>query len=70
MSSNEPNGSSSLPTGAGVLARIAESIDDLRKSERRVADVILDDPTAALDMSIAKLSAAAGVSDPTVMRFC
>ncbi len=69
MSSTEPNGSP-LPTGAGVLSQIADSIDDLRKSERRVADVILDDPTAALNMSIAKLSAAAGVSDPTVMRFC
>lgn len=70
MTSNEITGSTPLPTSAGVLAQIADSIDDLRKSERRVAEAILGDPDAALNMSIAKLSAAAGVSDPTVMRFC
>jgi len=66
----ELTGSTPLPTSTGVLAEIADSMSDLRKSERRVADLILSDPEAALNMSIAKLSAAAGVSDPTVMRFC
>lgn len=42
----------------------------MRKSEKRVAAVILDDPAEALNMSMARLAAAAGVSDPTVMRFC
>lgn len=62
--------STSQPPGAGVLATITERLPDLRQSERKVATVILNDPTAALDMSISRLAAAAGVSDPTVMRFC
>lgn len=70
MNSNELTGSTPLPTSAGVLAQIADSIGDLRKSERRVANVVLGDPEAALNMTMAKLSAAAGVSDPTVIRFC
>jgi RpiR family transcriptional regulator, carbohydrate utilization regulator len=59
-----------LPVSTGVLAFIAARVGDMRKSEQRVAAVILDDPGAALNMSMARLAAAAKVSDPTVMRFC
>ncbi len=42
----------------------------LRKSERKVAGFILQSPAAMLPMRIADLAQAAGVSEPTVIRFC
>jgi RpiR family carbohydrate utilization transcriptional regulator len=42
----------------------------LTKSERRIAAVILDDPRGATRLSIAALAERAGVSEPTVNRFC
>jgi len=44
--------------------------ENLSKSERKVADVVLADPNAVLHQSIANLARAAGVSEPTVNRFC
>ncbi|MEG3113803.1 transcriptional regulator HexR [Salinicola sp. 4072] len=53
-----------------LIARIRSRVDDLNRSERKVADVILQDPNAAIGMSIATLAQAATVSEPTVNRFC
>lgn len=53
-----------------VLAVIQTRLDTLNKSERKVAEAILDDPTAATRYSIAALARAADVSEPTVNRFC
>ncbi|MCE3028329.1 MULTISPECIES: transcriptional regulator HexR [unclassified Salinicola] len=53
-----------------LIARIRTRIDELNRSERKVADVILRDPDAAIGMSIATLAQAATVSEPTVNRFC
>lgn len=53
-----------------VLETIASRRDDLRASERAVADLILHDPVRAIDFTMAGLADAAGVSEPTVMRFC
>lgn len=58
------------PPDDTLLEVIARTRDDLRPSDSRVADVILADPAAALDMTLAALSRAAGVSEPTVLRFC
>ena len=52
-----------------LLEVIARSLPDLRKSDRRVAETILAAPEAALDMTLATLAGAAGVSEPTVIRF-
>lgn len=52
------------------LVRIKESLDELSKAERKVAEVVLADPEAATHISTAALAAKAGVSDPTVNRFC
>ena len=52
------------------LARIKDSLDELSKAERRVAEEVLADPEAATHISTAALAAKAGVSDPTVNRFC
>ena len=46
-----------------LIARIRSRVDDLNRSERKVADVILQDPNAAIGMSIATLAQAATVSE-------
>lgn len=53
-----------------MLERIRTRMNTLRPSERRVADTVLDDPDAAVGLSIATLAHRAGVSEPTVIRFC
>lgn len=56
--------------GENLLEQIVRSMDELRKSDRRVAEVVLDRPVAVVDMTLARLAAEAGVSEPTVVRFC
>ena len=46
------------------------TFDSLNKSEKKVAGAILDDPEAATRSSIAMLAKKAGVSEPSVNRFC
>ena len=53
-----------------MLEKIQSQLENLSKSERKVAEVILDSPTTAMHSSIALLARAAGVSEPTVNRFC
>lgn len=53
-----------------LLEDIQERLDNLNKSERKVAEAILRDPSAATRYSIAALARAADVSEPTVNRFC
>ncbi|HEY4200605.1 MAG TPA: SIS domain-containing protein [Devosiaceae bacterium] len=55
---------------AGVLDDIETLYADLRKSERKVADRVLAGPELVLRQSLASLATAAGVSEPTVIRFC
>jgi RpiR family carbohydrate utilization transcriptional regulator len=44
--------------------------DTLSPAERKVARAVLEDPEAAMQSSTAVLARKAGVSDPTVNRFC
>ena len=53
-----------------MMAVIAARLPALRKSERKVAAVVLADPDTAIAGTVADLARAAGVSDPTVIRFC
>ncbi|WP_286220060.1 MurR/RpiR family transcriptional regulator [Marinobacter apostichopi] len=53
-----------------LLTDIQSRLDSLNKSERKVAEAILRDPSAATRYSIAALARAANVSEPTVNRFC
>jgi RpiR family carbohydrate utilization transcriptional regulator len=53
-----------------LLEDIQLRLDTLNKSERKVAEAILRDPSAATRYSIAALARAADVSEPTVNRFC
>ncbi len=53
-----------------LLESIQTRLEELNKSERKVAEVILRDPKAATRYSIAALARASSVSEPTVNRFC
>lgn len=57
-------------TQAGTRAWIASWQPHLSRAERRVSDVILNDPWAAIHSSISTIARRAGVSDPMVLRFC
>lgn len=52
-----------------LLSQIRDTASQFRRSERRVADVVLSDPRAVLQMSIRQVAERAQVSEPTVMRF-
>ncbi|MDT8428053.1 MAG: transcriptional regulator HexR [Pseudomonadales bacterium] len=54
----------------GPINKIREQRDSLRKSERKVADFILSDPSAVINMRIVDVASRAEVSEPTVLRFC
>ncbi|ELY2496223.1 MurR/RpiR family transcriptional regulator [Cronobacter muytjensii] len=53
-----------------MLEKIQSQLEHLSKSERKVAEVILESPSQAIHSSIATLASEAGVSEPTVNRFC
>ena len=44
--------------------------NELRKSDRKVCDVVLADPKRILNATVAETAECAGVSQPTVIRFC
>lgn len=53
-----------------VIEVVRQSIGDLRKSERKVADKVLEDPQRILNATLAETAEMALVSEPTVIRFC
>lgn len=53
-----------------IIARIQSSLERLRPSERRVADVVLAFPNLVVGSSIKMIAAQAQASEPTVIRFC
>ncbi len=53
-----------------MLAKIKAARDTLRKSEQKVADVVVADPDGSVQSSIQAIAARAAVSEPTVIRFC
>lgn len=53
-----------------MLAKIKAARDTLRKSEQKVADVVIADPEQSVQSSIQSIASLASVSEPTVIRFC
>ena len=53
-----------------ILARLKDGFDDLRPAEQRVAEAVLQNLSGAVEDSSAALAERAGVSEPTVTRFC
>ncbi|WP_448951405.1 MurR/RpiR family transcriptional regulator [Labrys neptuniae] len=62
-----PEGITAIPD---IISRVRDSYPTLRPAERRVAEVVLEDVEAAVAASNAELARRAGVSEPTVTRFC
>jgi RpiR family carbohydrate utilization transcriptional regulator len=55
---------------SNVLEAVRAALPDLRKSDAKVARLVLDQPASILDATVATVAVRAGVSQPTVIRFC
>jgi RpiR family carbohydrate utilization transcriptional regulator len=55
--------------GRNIIEVIRTMRPDLRKSDRKVADVVLADPRRILNATVGETAALAEVSQPTVLRF-
>lgn len=53
-----------------MLRRIEQSADSLSRAEARAARWILAHPRQAIESSLARVAKEAGISEPTVVRFC
>ena len=53
-----------------LLDAIRTQIDTLSRSEKKVAQAVLDNPALTLSENITALARSAQVSEPTVIRFC
>ncbi|RCW87233.1 MurR/RpiR family transcriptional regulator [Paracoccus lutimaris] len=53
-----------------ILEAIRMMRPELRKSDRKVADIVLADPQRILNATVAETAEIAEVSQPTVIRFC
>jgi RpiR family transcriptional regulator, carbohydrate utilization regulator len=53
-----------------LIKAIEERLPSLTRAETAVASVVLRDPDAAVGQTIAVIARDAGVSQPTVLRFC
>jgi RpiR family carbohydrate utilization transcriptional regulator len=62
--------SSARRPDSNVLESVRAALPDLRKSDAKVARLVLEQPSWILDATVATLSKRAGVSQPTVIRFC
>jgi len=50
-----------------LLRQIRNTIPELRKSEKLVADFVLNDPKSVITMKTAEASSAMGISEPTLI---
>ena len=53
-----------------MLERIRNQLGSLSAGERKVADLVLEQPYTMMQAAVADIPASAGVSQPTVIRFC
>ncbi len=53
-----------------ALRALHEHLDDLRNSEKKVAQYVLEAPEKVIYQSISELAENAQTSEPTVLRFC
>jgi RpiR family transcriptional regulator, carbohydrate utilization regulator len=59
-----------LDPARNLLEIIASNLLNFRKSDRKVAELTLANPQFVMGATVAETSRRAGVSEPTVMRFC
>lgn len=65
-----PPGSRPRRSSSNALEAVRAALPGLRKSDAKVARLVLEQPSWILDATVATLSERAGVSQPTVIRFC
>ena len=53
-----------------LLRQIKNSLPELRKSEKKVGEFILENPKSIVSMKTAEASEKIGISEPTLIRFC
>jgi RpiR family carbohydrate utilization transcriptional regulator len=53
-----------------ILEVVTTMLDQLRRSDRKVANLVLANPGFVLNATLSKVAARADVSEPTVIRFC
>jgi RpiR family carbohydrate utilization transcriptional regulator len=56
--------------GDNLLEKILRQKAELRKSDQKVAEIVLARPAEVVDMTLGMLAQVADVSEPTVIRFC
>lgn len=61
---------SKRPAAIDIVSRLQRIDHDLSPAERRVSEIVTADYEAATRLTIAELAKRAGVSQPTVTRFC
>jgi len=66
----KPRLSETIGTSENILEIVRTKRDSLRKSDRKVCDVVLADPRRILNATVAETAEWAEVSQPTVIRFC
>ncbi len=60
----------SIDPARNILEVVSSLREDLRNSDRKVANLVLQNPTFVLNGTLAKTARKADVSEPTVIRFC
>ncbi len=59
-----------LRRARNALEMVRTALPGLRRSDAKVANLVLADPFRVLESSVAEAASLAGVSQPTVIRFC
>jgi DNA-binding MurR/RpiR family transcriptional regulator len=54
----------------GILSTIRNSVNQLKRAEKRVAEFVLKEPHLVIRCTITELAEKADTSEPTVVRFC
>ncbi|MGX7149486.1 MurR/RpiR family transcriptional regulator [Enterococcus ureasiticus] len=57
-------------SGENIQGRIISMLDVMPNSERKIGKAILDNPSKVIEMTASELSAEAGTSPASVIRFC
>ena len=66
----KPDDTPRSPPQADILTAIRQAMPVLRSSDRKVAELVLEDPAHFLSATVAGTAELAQVSQPTVIRFC
>ncbi|HEV7833209.1 MAG TPA: transcriptional regulator, partial [Caballeronia sp.] len=53
-----------------LLSQVEAMREQLRPSERKLADYVMEAPREVLDLTMTDFATRAGVSQPTIARFC